>query len=98
MLFIFSTPELIRNLWQLKTAVFLHWRLICSVPFQNLRVTKVNLLNPNKKTIYDVNKVKTFRPVTPIAVLRPRTVYHNPNVFPGANVIKLFTTVIYDFL
>ncbi len=28
MLFIFSTPELIRNLWQLKTAIFLHWCLI----------------------------------------------------------------------
>jgi hypothetical protein len=33
MLFIFSTPELIRNLWQLKTAVFLHWCLIRGVPF-----------------------------------------------------------------
>ncbi len=32
MLFIFSTPELIRNLWQLKTAVFPHWCLICAVP------------------------------------------------------------------
>ncbi len=29
----FSTPELIRNLWQLKTAVFLHWCLISAVPF-----------------------------------------------------------------
>jgi hypothetical protein len=26
-----STPELIRNLWQLKTAVFLHWCLKCAV-------------------------------------------------------------------
>jgi hypothetical protein len=32
MVFIFSTPELIRNLWQLKTAIFLHWCLICAVP------------------------------------------------------------------
>jgi hypothetical protein len=32
MLFIFSTPELIRHLWQLKTIVFLHKYLICSVP------------------------------------------------------------------
>ncbi len=32
MLFIFSTLELNRNLWQLKTAVFLHWYLICAVP------------------------------------------------------------------
>ncbi len=28
----FSTTELIKNLWQLKTAVFLHWCLICAVP------------------------------------------------------------------
>ncbi len=27
MLFIFSTPVLIRRLWQLKTVVFLHWHL-----------------------------------------------------------------------
>ncbi len=33
MLFIFSTSELIRNLWQLKTAVFLHWCLLRAVPF-----------------------------------------------------------------
>ena len=31
MLFIFSTPVLIRHLWQLKTVVFLHWCLICDV-------------------------------------------------------------------
>jgi hypothetical protein len=31
MLFIFSTPVLIRHLWQLKTVVFLHWCLICAV-------------------------------------------------------------------
>jgi hypothetical protein len=27
----FSTSELIRNLWQLKTVAFLHWCLICAV-------------------------------------------------------------------
>ncbi len=31
MLFIFSTPVLIRHLWQLMAAVFLHWCLICGV-------------------------------------------------------------------
>jgi hypothetical protein len=31
MLFIFSTPELIRNLWQLKTTVFLHWCLLFAI-------------------------------------------------------------------
>jgi len=30
-MFIFSTPVLIRHLWQLKTVVFLHWCLICTV-------------------------------------------------------------------
>jgi hypothetical protein len=33
-LFIFSTPELIRHLWQLKTAIFLHWCLLCAVPLK----------------------------------------------------------------
>jgi hypothetical protein len=32
MLFIFSTPVLIRHLWQLKTVVFLHWCQICALP------------------------------------------------------------------
>ena len=31
MLFTFSTPELIRHLWQLKTVVFLHWCLVHAV-------------------------------------------------------------------
>jgi len=31
MLFIFSTPVLIRYLWQLKTVVFLHWCLIHAI-------------------------------------------------------------------
>jgi hypothetical protein len=34
MLFIFSTPVLIRHLQQLKTVVFLHWCLICAVPLK----------------------------------------------------------------
>ncbi len=36
MLFIFSTPGLIRHRWQLKTVVFLHWCLIRTVPFNLL--------------------------------------------------------------
>ncbi len=32
--FTFSTSVLIRHLWQLKTAVFLHWRLIRAALFQ----------------------------------------------------------------
>jgi len=34
MWFIFSTAALIIYLWQLKTVVFLHWCLICAVPFR----------------------------------------------------------------
>jgi len=36
----FSTPEINRNLWQLKTAVFLHWCLICALPLSPSSVTK----------------------------------------------------------
>jgi hypothetical protein len=32
----FSTPELIRHLWKLKTIVFLHWCLICAVLLEGL--------------------------------------------------------------
>jgi hypothetical protein len=35
----FFTPELIRNLWQLKTAVFLHWCLIRVVPLTLVQLT-----------------------------------------------------------
>ncbi len=31
MLFIYSTPVLIRHLWQFTTVVFVHWCLICAV-------------------------------------------------------------------
>jgi hypothetical protein len=32
MLFIFSTPVLIRHLWQLQTILFQHWCVICALP------------------------------------------------------------------
>ncbi len=38
MQFIFSTPVLIRRLWQLETVVFLNWCLICTVLFTKLQV------------------------------------------------------------
>ncbi len=44
MLFIFSIPVLIRNLWQLKTVVFLHWCIIRTA------LLKVNLLLGVKAT------------------------------------------------
>jgi hypothetical protein len=48
MFFIFSTPVLIRHLWQLKTVVFQHWCPICAVLFDDLKVfenDKWNLQN-----------------------------------------------------
>jgi hypothetical protein len=50
MLFIFSTPELIRNLGQLKTAVFLHWCLIRAVPLTNVYL-HIGILFTVKKTL-----------------------------------------------
>ncbi len=35
MLFIFSTPVLVRHLQQLKTVIFLHWGLICAVQLED---------------------------------------------------------------
>ncbi len=35
MLFIFSTPVLIKHLWRLRTVVFLHWCLIDAVQLEN---------------------------------------------------------------
>jgi hypothetical protein len=40
MLFIFSTPVLIRHLWQLKTVVFLHWCPICAALLPNSKISK----------------------------------------------------------
>jgi hypothetical protein len=37
MLLVFSTPVLIRHLWQLKTVVFLYWCLICAALLYNHR-------------------------------------------------------------
>jgi hypothetical protein len=39
--YFFSTPELIRHLWQLKTVVFLHWCPICAVPLIGLRTFSI---------------------------------------------------------
>ena len=49
----FKTPELIRNLWQLKTAVFLHWCLIRAVP--------LDILLCQVKIYEYTNVIKLFR-------------------------------------
>ena len=46
MQFIFSTPVLIRHLWQLETSVFLHRCPIRTVPFGNIIGLGGNQPNP----------------------------------------------------
>ncbi len=41
MLLTFSTPGLIRHLWQLKTVVFLHWCLIHSLLLEKKKKYKI---------------------------------------------------------
>ncbi len=50
MLFIFSTPELIRHLWQLQTVVFLHWCLMYALPFASYSrlITSVVMFEKDK--------------------------------------------------
>ncbi len=50
MLFIFSTPVLIRHLWQLKAVVFLHWCLMCAAPLhKNVRNASLLQSRASKK-------------------------------------------------
>jgi hypothetical protein len=58
MLFIFKTPEVIRNLWQLKTAVFLH-----AVLFHfKLENAKINFKNWSLKSVKEIKqKLTTFK-------------------------------------
>jgi hypothetical protein len=56
MLFIFLTPELIRNPRQLKTAVFLHWCLIRAVPFDTSDLFYICGINVQAQT----NKLVCF--------------------------------------
>ncbi len=60
MLFIFSTPELIRHLWQLKTIVFLHQYLICSVPQTNVH-NKLERLSLSTHTIMQWVKLEPIQ-------------------------------------
>ncbi len=64
MLFIFSTPELIRNLWQLKTAVFLHWCLFRALPIEHVKsnfytlVRQISFMLRNLKKWFIYEKVE----------------------------------------
>ncbi len=46
MLFIFSTPLLIRHRWELKKVVFLHWCLIYALLFHLMLLIMNNLVAP----------------------------------------------------
>ncbi len=54
MLFIFSTPLFIRHLWQLKTVVLQHWRLIHTVL---LGLVEINIFKSNSQLIHFYQKV-----------------------------------------
>ncbi len=63
----FSTPELIRNPWQLKTAVFLHWCLLCAVPLRyrywelSYRIFTIFPGRGEKFREYQVNKYNSIQ-------------------------------------
>ncbi len=62
MQFIYSMPVLIRHLWQLKRAVFLHWCLICAVPFfkmftQNAKLHLIFCLSLQSFQIYSQTQI-----------------------------------------
>ncbi len=53
----FSTPVIIKHLWQLTTVVFLHWCLICSVPFVSYQ-ENVNTAPEGHFTVSVVNSLE----------------------------------------
>jgi hypothetical protein len=59
MLFIFSTPVLIRHLWQPKTVIFLHRCFICAVLLYWASLT----CQPNPKNFPDTNTLAYFGPL-----------------------------------
>ncbi len=71
MLFIFSTTVLIRNLWQLKTVVFLHWCLIRFVLFtQNfIRIGSGLLIDKWFKAKQCKSKIFFFQIVDVITII-----------------------------
>ncbi len=76
MSFIFSTPVLIRHLWQLKKVVFLHWFLICALLLLRSFARKALTLK--------TTSVRTVQKPSGLSSAPPRSA---PT--PSANVIKL---------
>ncbi len=56
MLYIFSTPMLIRHPWQHKTVVILHWCLICAV----LLIKVMELFNSRAQPLHSAAQGKTW--------------------------------------
>ncbi len=102
MLFIFSTPELIRHLWQLRTIVFLHQCLICSVPLPGTNTLSLwsGASGTNKFSFMAqyvcVNIVKLFSSSLCYGQIS-QSVYSMDviSVQSQGTIIKLFTAVIY---
>jgi hypothetical protein len=66
MLFIFSTPVLIRHLWQLKTVVYVQCCLMRAVLFQDTEhfLCRVSTINDHKKftsTVANTDIVQSLR-------------------------------------
>ncbi len=55
MLFIFSTPVLIRHLWQLKTLVFLHWCLLIEYLNYN-QLSELIAIETQKHSIFQTKR------------------------------------------
>ncbi len=71
MLFIFTTPVIIRHLWQLNTVVFLHWCLIDAVLFRFFRFVLINAIHACRFLIMTrntkMNEIRTDKKLFKIA-------------------------------
>ncbi len=59
-MFIFSTPVLIRHLWQLKTIVFLHWCVIHTIPLVNWEVASI-ILSVVKSKLFQFSSQTSYK-------------------------------------
>jgi hypothetical protein len=67
-------PVLIRHLWQLKTAVFLHWCLIREVLWPQLRGSVTRKLNKNLPNFWK-KMAKNAKVATPKLNLRAQNIH-----------------------
>ncbi len=87
MLFIFSTPVLIRHLWQLKTVILLHWCLICAAVLCQLH------LKPKvQKRFHNI-----FHAVNLRTIFRWNLQYlHKPSGLYYKHILTIVLTIVND--